>query len=238
MICDLHSPSSVYCCNRREVVPVWPLWLCRWDTARPHQTPPPAHRSVWLPGPGLPLWPEQVKASRPAPILGPRLLVFAVSVKCVYLRVYWYFRLNNIRAEFIYCHVLKSRSPACFMDQVFSVNPWNVGGIKSLASTACTPGSCLWNKTLPGCCHCGRNWGVRVPLRCSCLPPPVGPSQLSPQLPSCLNAARPSPLALGLTQPLPPLASSTSERRKDRCGFRALLFQLFFAVENGWQQRG
>lgn len=46
MICDLRSPSSVYCCNRREVVSLWPLRLCRWDPARPHQAPPAAHRSV------------------------------------------------------------------------------------------------------------------------------------------------------------------------------------------------
>uniref|UniRef100_A0A9L0I698 C2H2-type domain-containing protein n=1 Tax=Equus asinus TaxID=9793 RepID=A0A9L0I698_EQUAS len=45
MICDLRSPSSVYCCNRREVVPVRPLWLCWRDAARSHQTPPAAHRS-------------------------------------------------------------------------------------------------------------------------------------------------------------------------------------------------
>lgn len=52
MICDLRSPSSVYCCNRREVVPVWPLWL-RWrDPARPHQAPQAAYRSVLKSSPG------------------------------------------------------------------------------------------------------------------------------------------------------------------------------------------
>lgn len=49
MICDLRSPSSVYCCNRREVVPLWPLWLCRRDTSCPHQASEAAHRSVRLP---------------------------------------------------------------------------------------------------------------------------------------------------------------------------------------------
>ena len=48
MICDLRSPSSVYCCNRREVVPLWPLWLCRRDTSCPHQASAAAHRSVKL----------------------------------------------------------------------------------------------------------------------------------------------------------------------------------------------
>lgn len=48
MICDLCSPSSVYYCNRREVIPVWPLWLCWWDTSCPHQTSEAAYRSVKL----------------------------------------------------------------------------------------------------------------------------------------------------------------------------------------------
>lgn len=48
MICDLRSLSSVYCCNRREVIPVWPLWLCWRDTSCPYQASEAAHRSVKL----------------------------------------------------------------------------------------------------------------------------------------------------------------------------------------------
>ena len=87
MICDLRSPSSVYCCNRREVVPVWPLWLCGRDPTRPHQASPAAHRSVRLPrpvacGPSVHSW----------------LSVACVPNFCksVYLRVYWKFCLNKI----------------------------------------------------------------------------------------------------------------------------------------------
>lgn len=46
MNCDLCRPSSVYRCNRREVIPVWPVRLCWRDPACPHQAPQAAHRSV------------------------------------------------------------------------------------------------------------------------------------------------------------------------------------------------
>lgn len=104
MICDLRSPSSVYCCNRREVVSVRPLRLCRRDAARPHQAPPPAHRSV-RPQPGP-------HPAAPASVLGPQWRVLTVFVKSLYLRIYWKFCLNNLRFGFT-CFCMFKKSAYC-----------------------------------------------------------------------------------------------------------------------------
>ena len=186
MICDLRSPSSVYCCNRREVVPVWPLWLCGRDTARPHQASQAAHRSVWPPrpvalGPSIPSWPSTACV--------PDLC------KSVYLRVYWKFCLNEILI-----HLLL---------YIYEVGLLRVWGIRCPLSVQVkqegkeclrVSQTHLWSGACLGCC-------VRPghPLSSQCLPPlgqsllsvfllspPLGrfsPAHLEPCLPTCVSAS-------------------------------------------------
>lgn len=144
MICDLRSPSSVYCCNRREVVPVWPLRLRGRHAARPHQAPAPAHRSV--------------RASVRPSVRGPRLLVCSVFGKSVYLRVSWKLSLNNVwihlffaceksalckfvfgrRTESLRAKCGRTRLPPCSRDFAWGWG-WGLVALRRAPSPQCLP---------------------------------------------------------------------------------------------------
>lgn len=150
MICDLRSPSSVYCCNRREVVPVWPLWLCGRDPARPHQASQAAHRSVWLPrpralGPSIPSW----SSTTCIPDL----------CKSLYLRVYWKFCLNRILIHlplYIYevglLRVWGIRCPLSVQVKQEGKSVWgyprHISVVRSLPQVLCEAGASAFLSTL------------------------------------------------------------------------------------------
>lgn len=137
MICDLRSPSSVYCCNRREVVPVWPLWL-RWrDPARPHQAPQAAHRSVLESSPGR----------RSASLLVLRASLFGIRKShwklfeyptiSIHLLVYcWKLGLLMFYGSSVLCKLMANRreKSSAFKAQIHKVLHWRPDSASDLAA--------------------------------------------------------------------------------------------------------
>ena len=185
MICDLCSPSSVYCCNRREVVPVWPLWLCGRDPARPHQASPAAHRSVWPPRP---------VACGPSVRSRPSVTCVPDFCKSLYLRVYWKFCLNRILIHlplYIYeVGLLRVWGIRCPLS--IQVKQEGKECLRILQRLLCGQDpalGALWGRgirlplTLASCQSVSPVFLLTLPLRC------FSPAHLEPCLPTCVSAS-------------------------------------------------
>ena len=219
MICDLRSPSSVYCCNRREVVPVWPLWLCGRDPARPHQASQAAHRSVRPPCP---------VACGPSIRSRPPVACVPNFCKSVYLRVYGKFCLNKILihlplyiCEVGLLHVWGIRCPLSI--QVKQEGRVSEGIPDASLWGLCEAGAPAFLSRLPPLSQSLLSmFLLTLPLRC------FSPAHLEPCLPTCVSASL-------TTWPCSQQSLCQLEQAHVVVG---LSFSDIFAIKNGKQWRG